>query len=252
VEEELGPVEQEFISFWTARRKVPESVVREAYLNARNRFGFEGANYHQLALNLYDLFAPVYGHETEADLIASHQFHSVLHAYRLVVRATRDPQQYEDLAAALDYAIGSREAPVIVDYGCGLACVSLLLAERRPGTQVFLVDIPSRMFEFTASRFASRGLCYEPIAVTKHNPYPKLPPHNICIADLVMEELKNPLKAYANIQAALVPGGLLAGRFTDWEEMSMRPSPQLGQLRELVAKDFCRLAPGMLYRKLEV
>ncbi len=245
----LSTIEREFISYLALRRHTVQATVEAAYLHARGRFGMTGAGYRSLALDLYELFAPAYGHESETDAIAAHQFYSVLHTYKLLARATADPEQYEALADSILALLP--DPATVVDYGCGLACTSLALAERWPELTVYLVDVESTMLDFATTRLRWHGVNVTPIAVTAADPYPALPAHDVCLADLVMEELREPLRAYANIHAAMPPGGVLAGRFLDWQPRILRPSPNLSELRQRIAQDYIPAQAGALYVRRE-
>lgn len=244
---ELGGVETEFVRFWSERRGVSVTVVGNAYLAARERFAFEGANYHRLALDLYALFAPAYGQEHEADLIASHQFYSVLHAYKLVMREARDPGQYEARARMLGPLL--RTGAVVVDYGSGAASASLALGQLRPDLAFCLVDVESSLLDFASARLNARRIPHVLCPVRPDNWYPDLPAHDLCLADLVMEELRQPLRAYEQIVSAMRPRGILVGRFGDWGDQFLRPSPDLSALRARVADDFERLPADDCYRR---
>lgn len=242
----LAAVEREYVDFWADRRGVEVKAVETAYLDARHEFGFEGKNYHNLALSLYRLFAVAYGAESEADLVAAHRHYSVLHALKLVMRETRDPAQYDKVAADLVPLLPAN--PVVVDYGAGIGSTSLALAAVCPSATFYFVDVPSTMSDFALYRALRRGLKVTPVPVTVDDPYPTLPRCDVALVDLVLEELLNPERAYLSITRKLKVGGLLVGRFSDWRPQLLRPSPDLSVIRTAVERDYTPLG-DRYYRK---
>ena len=92
--------------------------------------------------------------------------------------------------------------------------------------------------EFADFHFKKQGINPEFIKVTKSNPYPILPKHNICIATEVMEHVCQPLKAYQNIHDTMEKGGILYGNFEDHDKGMFHVSPMLKDLRDKIARDF--------------
>jgi len=138
--------------------------------------------------------------------------------------------------------------PVVVDYGSGPAYISYEIASANSRSTVFLVDVDSLVLEFALFRLRKTGAAIHALPVAKENIYPPLPKHNICIASEVMEHLAYPLKVYDNIVGALETGGLLYGRFEDHQPNMYHVSPQLGDLRQAIARDFDRIGQSC-YRK---
>lgn len=233
----LTSVDEEYIAFLAGRRDVNEDVIRAAYIRAKVRFNFASREYRNLALTIYDLFSPVYGEETDESLIVAHQFHAALHTYRHISYSYYNLPRYEAMARRLLEIIGDR-TPVIVDYGCGLAYLSLAIAMIRPESMVYLVDVDSAVLDFAAYRFARRGINHETIPVTRENIYPQLPSHNICVASEVMEHLLRPLLAYRHIYEAMDEQGVLFGQFGDHEREFFHVSPDLQAVRDALVQDF--------------
>jgi len=141
--------------------------------------------------------------------------------------------------------------PIIVDYGCGLANISLETARLKKNTKVFLVDIDSIIQEFVRFRFNKYKVDFEFIEIKKNNLYPTLPKHNICIASEVMEHVMQPLLVYKNIFESLDNEGLLYGDFSDHIKGPFHVSSNLQDLRKLISKDFKQLSE-LMYKKNNV
>jgi len=233
----LTPIDEEFVAFLTERRNVSPAIIRANYARVKASFNFASEAYKQFTLKVCDLLSPVYGDETEESLFVTHQFHAAMILYRHISYSYYKQARYLDGARFLLEVLGDRQ-PVVVDYGCGLGYVSMAMAQIRPETKVYLVDMDSMVLDFAAYRFVLRGLDCETIRVTRGNTYPPLPSHNVCIATQVMEHLLKPMAAYRNIYEAMEPGGILIGSFGDHRRMFWHVSPDLQALRTSVARDF--------------
>lgn len=248
-EGKLARIEQEYIAFLAERRGVSEDLVRIAWLKTRKRFQFASPEYRRLCGTIHELFSPVYGEETEADLIAAYQFHAPLHTFRMIVHSHRGRSNYQKRAAFLVRAVKARKL-VVVDYGCGLADVSFAIAKMRPKAKIYLVDIDGALLDFAEFRLRRHGVNLDVLRVTKQQVYPELPPHNICIAWEVMEHLLRPMEAYQNIYRTMGVGGVLMGSFGPHGREMFHVSPDLSAVASEIAKRFRRLKNPYCYQKV--
>ena len=145
------------------------------------------------------------------------------------------------------------EKPIVVDYGCGSAPISMEVALMEPEAMVYLVDVDCIALDFTAFRFAKANLNHEVIRVTEETIYPPLPLHDVCIAAEVFEHLRDPIRAYRNILTALDKNGILLGCFDDHRPGGFHVTPNLKDIRLQVEKDFMKLpderAQRLFYRR---
>lgn len=144
--------------------------------------------------------------------------------------------------------LAGTEPPTIVDYGCGLGYLSFELAKRSPRSKIFLVDIGTIKLDFALFRFKKQGFDVESIVVTKETPYPRLPQHDICLAQEVMEHLHNPLQVYAHIVDSMESGGYLYGDFSDHQDEPYHVSAHLEKLRNEIGENYNQVDTNV-YRK---
>ena len=244
---ELNQVEIDYTEFLAQRRGVPLDVARADYLRVRSLYNFGGLAFKKLMLSLYNLFSPIYG-DTEREIYETHKFHAALHLYRHIGYSYSAQQRYT-VAAEKIVKLLDGSAPVVVDYGCGLGYIPMEMYAIAPDTVIYLVDIDGMVLDFATWRYAKHGVPYAAIRVKRSDPYPQLPPHNVCLALESMEHIPEPLRAYANINAAMEPGGYLVGDFGDHSRQLFHVSPNLQPLREAVARNFVQVQPK-LFRKV--
>lgn len=151
-------------------------------------------------------------------------------------------------------AMAEVTAPVIVDYGCGLAqtSVSLAIALRAKGAtpRLVLADIPTIRLQFAAWLCARLGLAVETVACTGARPLPDFPEADIIVATEIFEHLHEPLPALAHLDAALRPGGFLITNIDDHDEEFMHVCPDLAPLRDrLAGLGYDEVERRVLFRK---
>lgn len=143
---------------------------------------------------------------------------------------------------------------VIVDYGAGVPHHSvqfaLALANAGKNVRLYIVDIRTIISEFVAYAVQQLKISTGFIWVDEVNRYPKLPKHNICFAIDSIEHLHDPDRAIANIDEALIPGGLFVANLTDHQEEYFHVSPNLERVRNgLIEKRYSPEYNGNYYRK---
>ena len=244
---ELMAIDLDYIEFLARRRGVAPEVVQKQYAIVKERFQFASREYRQLCVSIHDLLSPVYSDSSEAELISSLQFHAAMHLYRHISYAYWKLPRLQKHARTV-LAMASNGPLVVVDYGAGLGHLSMLLAQLRPGSYVYLVDIDCMVLDFAEFRFRKAGLDFETIRVIQECVYPDLPEHDICIVTEVWEHLKRPLVAYENIWRSLIAGGLLIGKASDHGREFFHVSPKLNDLRARLVVDFERVTRG-IHRK---
>jgi len=179
---------------------------------------------------MHDLHRILLNNNDGKSIIEAYRQHSLMHLFRYISYSYNGADNY--IAAAKFILHHMTEKPVVMEYGCGQAYFSFEIAKLRPDSKVYLMDISCLSFEFVEYRFKKHGIDTEIIYITETDQYPKLPRHNICIANEVMEHLVDPLRAYQNICDTMEVGGILYGNFQDHEEAMFHINPDLSKLRE--------------------
>ncbi len=97
----------------------------------------------------------------------------------------------------------------VLDYGCGISDIGLLLASL--GAEVTLVDLDDKKFDFTGWRFKKRGFNPNIIRIKNVSKFPKLKKeeYDLIIATEIFEHVRNPLKLLKIITRALKKNGFL-------------------------------------------
>lgn len=242
----LNEVEKYFIEYLAAKRGRRYEYIKTLFLETRDKYAFAGRGYREFCHDIFNLYKIMYDNTDEKDSVDSYKFHELLHLFRMISYSYG--QDFGPTARLLAEKADKRPL-VIVDYGCGLGYISYAIAKFVKGSKVYLVEVDSMVLEFAKFIFDKQGIETSLIRVTKEDLYPRLPPHNICIATEVMEHLKRPMEAYAHIYESLDRGGLLFGDFEDHIEDILHVSCDLSGLRRSIHGDFQKIGDNC-YRKL--
>lgn len=275
----LNDTERDLIAFLFERLRLPKVNIEQEYLATKMRFNLKGRGFKRLLDDMQNLHHIIYRDDSDEAIIESMKFHefsnllrmvsysfepgrvqkyrkvfhSLLHnpckIRNLVMIIMKKLNKKQDRGAALFEVIETylEEPYTILDYGSGLGYLSWQIAQEKYVSKIILLDIETIILDFAVYRFRKRGLATETIPVTKRNVYPELPLHNLCIATEVMEHLTDPLRAFRNIDKALIAGGLLIGDFSDHAEYFFHVSPDLSLLRDALRK-YERVS-RVIYRK---
>lgn len=245
----VNPVEQQFLDFMARRQRRSPEMIQCHYLALRKRFRPHGNRFRRMSeefIRLHDFF---YNIDHPTDYIRLYQQHECISMFRFLSYADRKPSLIGNAAYFLRLLFSGesaraicslkrevqkkfrgRNAPapvelaaqrfgrvVVLDYGCGLAYRSINLALQlgKSLDRLVLVDIPSLVFDFTCERARELGFPVERVEVTPDRPYPELPAHHVCIANEVVEHLKEPLKLLERLSSAQPAGALMFGDYDD-------------------------------------
>jgi len=279
---ELNGIERDLISFVAQKRGKTEEEVRPVYLNLKMSFDFKSTSFRDLTERIQVLHDLYFGMENEDELFATYQFHAYLAILRFVsysqparlkhlwqnffyffkivfrgdparawcsfkrqaVKALRRGKKTD----LVQYVRNNFQAPVVVDYGCGLAYNSFRMGKEIPDCKIVLVDIDSIMNEFVCFRFRKHKIPFEALKITGNNHYPQLPHHQVCLADEVMEHLKDPLRVFNNIRLSMAPGGILIGDYGDHCPELFHLHTDMAFFREELNRYYVPLG-GTIYRK---
>lgn len=258
----LNETDKYFIEFMSQKRNHPYKEIEAVFLETRDRFPFLSDEYEELLHNIFYLYK-IYHDLSAADegeMIDSYKFHEFALLLRHMSGSYNDIMGYSDrllssysdeiLNAIGSYLVTKGDKPlVIVDYGCGLAYTPRAIARRVRNSKVYLVDIDALPLEFAKFLCDKQKITSDVIPVSKSDPYPKLPKHDICICISVWEHLHQPMEAYKNIYESLEEGGVLYTFFADTEKGPGHPNWDLRELRELASRDYEQVS-GSCFRKI--
>ncbi len=281
--DKLTQTEKDFIEFLSLKKDLPSKDLVEIYLATKKRFKFSGQKYRKLCDDIHNLFKIIYNDVDEKGLIKSYKFHEVLHLFRFISYTYQKPiskylfiktliwlslrgdfrkifsfikskgfdknKDYKMIAKSLVENMNGLP-PLVVDYGCGLGEISFEIGKLNQNSKIYLVDIDCLTLEFAEFRFKKYGIDVEIIPVSENDLYPKLPQHNICIANDVMEHIMKPLVVYKNISIGMSGGGYLYGNFNNQRDEMFHISTNLNELREQIDKDFHKL-DDRLFKKIK-
>lgn len=180
-----------------------------------------------------------------------------LHSWLFLLRQLGQPTPVWGDDDPVLLAMEGIAAPVIIDYGCGMAQTSISLAlalrERGAAPRLVLADIPSVRLSFVAWLCRWLTLPCETLSCTRANPLPAFPPAHAVVATEIFEHLHDPLPALEQLDAALAPGGFMITNVSDHEEEFMHVSPNLGRLRDrMAALGYGELVRNKVFRKQAV
>jgi len=227
---------QEAFCQWNAERLgiVPqESLERFRVSCAALKGGHAGHHFKVYCEINHDLCRVFVGNRPQ-EIYQAYHLHAPLHFLRMLsYRVPVWPEHLPEVAV-----IAEKSAPVIVDFGCGLAQLSISLAQflKKAGRspELFLADIPVPQLEFLRWLCAQRNLKATFAECTFAAPIPPLPACDLLVATELFEHLHDPvpyLKAFASV---IKPGGFLLTNIGDHSPEFLHISPGLAPLREFL------------------
>lgn len=249
--EQLNPWQAGFCA-WNAERLGISAAESERRYRASWQVlpgGHGGAEFRSVCKTQMDVLS-VIADDSPAEVYESY----TLHSWLFLLRQISQPVPVWGNDHALVRGVAKIPAPVIVDYGCGVAqsSISLALALRDKGATPHLVlaDIPTVRLDFVAWLCRRLNLSCETLACTREHPLPTFPPADVAIAIEIFEHLHDPLPALERLDAALRPGGFIATNVDDHEPEFMHVSPNLHGLRQrLGSLGYDELGRYRLFRK---
>lgn len=179
------------------------------------KYGFP--NSVRFKKNLDNFF--IHKQENDDDLKKAYDEASFHYSLRLMLAYER----YNKIIPYVDFLISEFKKPIkefkILDYGCGISDIGLLLAFL--GANVTIADLDDKKFQFAIWRFKIRNLYPEVIRIKNIKEYPKLTKskYDLIVSTEVFEHIRDPLKLLKNLTDALrLNGFLFATRVRNEEE----------------------------------
>jgi SAM-dependent methyltransferase len=237
---------------WNAQRlgiTQDESLRRFRNSYAALRGGHPG-NAFRLFSDLTQHIHQVFFSHDPKEIHEAYQHHARLHSLRLLSGSIPVwPDRLPEIQPLFE-----QTAPVILDFGCGMAQIpislALFLKKRGRSPELFLADIPTFRVDFLKWFCQQLGLPATFADCTVDHPIPLLPPCDLFIANEVFEHLHEPLKYLAAFDQAIKPGGYLFANLGDHDpeyfHVSLDLSPVRQRLKEL---GYLELRHHSLYQK---
>ena len=123
----------------------------------------------------------------------------------------------EPLSAVAIDAVGAKAGDRIIDVGCGCGTTSLTLAKN--GAQVWGIDISTAMIDRAKEKVNDAGNVAFSVSDAAAQNYTA--DHTVVFSRFGVMFFADPVKAFANIRTALVPGGRLV--FLCWQLPAANP-----------------------------
>jgi len=235
---------EDYIYFLMEKNNLKLEEAQKLFQMGWNCFGeegFSGKNYGEFTEFYSEAYSWKYG-PSEEIYHKTYEFHSSIDFFRMLGYPTytcpRDLILYEELINHLkDLDNQTDDIITIVDYGAGLAQVTLtltkLLAEAGVKTKLIFIDIPrfthKEFLEFIGNR---HNLNIEFIDITNDNPYPKIPAFDFIQIKDVFEHVHKPEKIVDNIESSIRNFGIISATTEDEGPEMMHVTRDLKVVRD--------------------
>jgi len=247
----LNAWQQAFVE-WTAERRnlsFVESRARYAQSWAALRGGHAGKRFKLFCELHHDLCRPFVGH-TADEIQQAYLLHAPLHFLRMLSYPLPSWPACQPLVVEKCRA----ESPTLVDFGCGLAQLSITLAlywrDQGRSPRLFLADLPTPQLDFLRWYCQRLRLAATLVPCAAGGPLPAFPAADVCIANEVLEHLHDPLRALQALHQAVRPGGLLLTNLADHPQEFLHVTPALSPLRDwLLGSGWQELLSRRLFQK---
>jgi len=247
----LNTWQQAFIK-WNAEQRgisVSESSAHYEQSCAALRGGHAGRHFKVYCELYYDLCRPFIGRGA-GEIQQAYVLHAPLHFLRMLSYAVPSWPAFQPTLVERCRA----RSPVIVDFGCGLAQISITLAlhcrDQGGSPQLFLADLPTPQLDFLRWYCLRLQLPATFAPCAADGPLPEFPAADVCIANEVFEHVHDPMRPLLALQQAARPGGLLLTNLADHSEEFLHVSPRLSPLRErLLEEGWRELQEHRLFEK---
>ena len=205
-DEVFSNYDEDFVNFLMDKNNLNKEEAVKLFALGLNSFkgGFSGSDYGNFTEFFSQTFSWKYGNSEDV-YHETYKFHGPLDFFRMLsyqsYTSQRDMELYKQIS---DFLKDKNESITLVDYGAGLAHITLTLAKILKFVNVkvklVIIDIDRFIFKEFLKFISKRYECeVEFIDINSDNPYPKIPKFDFLQIKDVFEHVHSPEKIVDNI-----------------------------------------------------
>jgi|TARA_R100000030_G_scaffold91836_3_gene77126 SAM-dependent methyltransferase len=203
--------------------------------------GFLDSKYGNFSEFFSEVFKFMHGNSKE-EIYNTYRFHGLIDFFRMLsypimdTSNNRDIGLYNEILDFLSSRYKKNEEVVLVDYGCGLAHITITLCKLLKKMNVYpklvCMDIDriihKEFLEFITSK---HNIDYEYIDINEDNNFPTIPKFDFIQVKDVFEHIYEPHRVVDNINDSIKEGGIISATTDDEGPEMMHVSRDLGHVR---------------------
>ncbi len=203
--------------------------------------GFLDSKYGNFSEFFSEVFKFMHGNSKE-EIYNTYRFHGLIDFFRMLsypimdTSNNRDIGLYNEILDFLSSRYKKNEEVVLVDYGCGLAHITItlckLLKKMNVHPKLVCMDIDriihKEFLEFITSK---HNIDYEYIDINEDNNFPTIPKFDFIQVKDVFEHIYEPHRVVDNINDSIKEGGIISATTDDEGPEMMHVSRDLGHVR---------------------
>ena len=203
--------------------------------------GFLDSKYGNFSEFFSEVFKFMHGNSKE-EIYNTYRFHGLIDFFRMLsypimdTSNNRDIGLYNEILDFLSSRYKKNEEVVLVDYGCGLAHITVTLCKLLKKMNVYpklvCMDIDriihKEFLEFITSK---HNIDYEYIDINEDNNFPTIPKFDFIQVKDVFEHIYEPHRVVDNINDSIKEGGIISATTDDEGPEMMHVSRDLGHVR---------------------
>ena len=232
----------EFIEFIMHKNNLSQHKAMKLYELGWNSFegGFSSNKYSNFSDFYSEIFSWKHGNSKDT-YHETYKFHAPIDFFRMLsykaYTSPRDVEVYKKISEFL-YEVAERDGNItLVDYGAGLAHITLTLAKilkfRGVELEIVFVDIDRFMFkEFLKFICKKYGYRFKFIDIDSNNPYPKIPKFDFLQIKDVFEHVHYPKKILNNIMKSSKDDSIISATTDDERPEMMHVTTDLKCIRD--------------------
>ena len=238
---------KDYVEFLSIKNDIPLEEATKLFGKGWNVFGergFGSGKFRDFTTFFSDAFAFKHGNSKD-EIYNTYRFHALIDFFRIlsypIMDTERDISLYTEMVNYLASRYNNTKEIVIVDYGCGLAHITVTLCKLlkkvniRP--KLVCIDIDRFIFkeflEFIANKY---DYDYEFIDVNEDNPFPTIPKFDLIQVKDVLEHIYEPEKVIDNINDSIKDNGIVSATTDDEGPELMHVSRDLQGVRDKLDK----------------
>ena len=236
-----------FVCFLMVKNNLDEDEAKILFKRGWDSFcelGFYSENFKNFSEFYSKVFAWKYSY-AEDMYHDTYKFHSLIDFFRMlsypIHTDDRDVFLYDKIIVFLAERYYQNGEVVIVDYGAGLAQITItlckILKQNNIDSKLVIIDIYRFIYkeflEFIKNKYE---LNFEFIDVDKENPYPEIPKFDFIYIKDVFEHVYRPENIVDNIECSIKENGIIAATVDDEGPEIMHVSRDLKSVRDKFEK----------------